>query len=203
MGAPFLMVFAIGSLFFAPLQAQVNRDLNQKASYPAGPAVQRTITRTFDFTYTERNFIPPFRIGLETSTSSLVDTPEHAMATRARAMAASEYDKWLATWDGEAKSQFAEEYQVPAKLGEQKRLWHAVFSVGQIVLFKRIETRQFVILTYRVLDQKGTNIGRLELPSVFRKVDGGWLGTQELSADPLLEESPWMTGQSSAQKEVR
>jgi hypothetical protein len=203
MSANYTIPLMIAACCVLSAQAPVDRDSNPKASYPSGAPVQRTVSRTLEYTYTQRDFVPPYRMSAGGRTASRFDTPDQTMIVRSDAMVASDYDGWLSTWDDDAKARFALEYASPARLDEQKRQWHGILAVGRMALFKQIETRSFVILTYRVLDQQGRDIGHLELPSVFRKIGARWFGTQELSTDPLLGESPWMTGQDTLRREIR
>ena len=190
-------------LLFWQLAAQVKSTTVIRAAYPATPARQQTLTQTLEFTYLEGDFKPPYRIPAEPQQNGSFRTPEETMSVRASAMISQDYDLWLSTWDDSARAQFLHESTGPAAVAERKRQWRAMFSVSQMVLFKRIETREFVILTYKMLDEQGRNVGQFELPSVFQKIGNRWIGTQRLAADPLLIESPWISMQSMVVREVK
>jgi hypothetical protein len=164
---------------------------------------QQTLTSTLKFTYIEREFVPPYRIPVTSSTGNSFASAEQTAQLRANAMMNGDYELWLSTWDDDARAQFVEQMRKPGALEQQKQLWKSVFSVSRMVLFKRIETEDYIILTYRMLDQQGLNVARLELPSVFHKVAGKWLGTQKLANSILLQESPWMTGKDSVRREIK
>lgn len=161
------------------------------------------LTHTLEFTYVERDFLPPFRIQAQQQLNGVPSSPENTMRVRALAMMRQDYEGWLSTWDADARAGFPSEIQDPASVAERKRQWRAIFSVSRMVLFRKIETRQLVILTYKMLDENGNNVGQFELPSVFQETDGKWLGTQQLAADPLLIESPWISKRSIVEREVK
>jgi hypothetical protein len=125
------------------------------------------------------------------------------MRTRALAMTQLNYDLWLTTWDAPSQQILRQQNSSQTAIDSQKHLWQVFFSRGQQVLFKQIETKGYVILTYRVISPEGQDLGSLELPSVFHKVGDKWLGTQDLASDALLFESPWMTNTEKAEREAK
>ena len=79
--------------------------------------------------------------------------------------------------------------------------WKEIFDIARFVLTTRIESGEYVVLTYRVLTIEGQDMQNgLEMPVIFHKVDGSWRATQTLSSDLLVLESPWVSGQNEVEE---
>lgn len=125
-------------------------------------------------------------------------TPESAFISRMTAIKNLDYAGWLLSWDDESR-----------KLAEAKfekenmprdywlKVWKNRFVFGSIKLVRKIETRGYVIFTYRLYNQKGVQTGMFEMPSTFKEVEGQWKATLDLRADVLLISSPWVSGENS------
>src|SRR5262249_10434519 len=129
-------------------------------------------------------------------------TPEGAMAAKASALAALDYDWWLDCWDPASRDFLMHQP------GKDKKYWleqvNAQYVTNRFKLLHRVQMRGLVILTHTLVDPGGGNVAQgFEIPSFFKKVGNRWYSTQELSADPLPQLSPWVTGRASAEVEVR
>jgi hypothetical protein len=176
----------------------------QSPAYPAESNQEHTVSITYQYTYDERLFAPPFVIAAVSPMARTFASPEATMIARASAMKDLDYDAWLATWDEHAKAEMEQRAkQSGRKLNDVVDQWRGIMKAGRIMMVRRIQTGQFVVLTYRVVDSTGKDISQLELPSVFHLVGDQWLGTQELSSDELLLESPWVSEVAHVERTVR
>lgn len=175
----------------------------QDPSYPAGPSEEHKVTISYRYTYQETRLDVPFSLE-EGNVSRQVSKPEEAMIARVVAMKRLDYPAWLETWDPQAKQQMEERAKqpdtTPTALTAQ---WRGVLNTARMMMVRRIQTGEYVILTYRLIDRSGRDVGRLEFPSVFHLVGDRWLGTQDLASDFLLLESPWNTGVDRVERTVR
>ena len=180
---------SISSSQIAPDQEWAN------PAYVAQSSQEHKVSITYRYTYEERIFTPPLVVESLAANARTFMSPESTMIARASAMKELDYAGWLATWDQPSQLQMEQRAkQAGLKLSDVVDQWRGILKAGQIMMVRRIQTGQFVILTYRIVDSSRRDIGQLELPSVFHLVGDQWLGTQELSTDELLLESPWITG---------
>ncbi len=173
-------------------------------AYPAQASEQHTVTLKYSYTYEERQFTPSYPIGPLPRNQWAFTSPESAMITRGAAMKQLDYEGWLGTWDDLSKStmeQRAKEHNQELKAVVDQ--WRGILEVGRMTMVRRIQSGQYVILTYRIVDETGRDIGQMELPSVFHQVDGRWQGTQDLSSDILLLESPWVTREQHVERTLQ
>jgi len=170
-------------------------------AYPAQSSEQHTVTLKYKYTYEERQFIPSHSIEPSPRNTWAFTSPESAMIARASAMKQLDFEGWLATWDQPSQLEMQEKAKKRNhELSEIVDQWKGILEVGRMSMVRRIKTGEYVIITYRVVDETGLDIGQVELPSVYHLVDGRWLGTQGLSSDVLLLESPWATGQQHVER---
>ncbi|HEY6251806.1 MAG TPA: hypothetical protein VI685_17750 [Candidatus Angelobacter sp.] len=170
-------------------------------AYPAQPSDQHTVTLKYSYIYQERQFMPSYSLEALPKNRWEFTSPESAMIARGAAMRQLDYEGWLTTWDELSKSlmeQRAKEHH--QELSAVIDQWKGILEAGKMTMVRRIQTGPYVILTYRIVDDAGKDIGQIELPSVFHLVEGRWLGTQDLSRDILLLESPWVTGQQHVER---
>jgi hypothetical protein len=173
-------------------------------SYPARASEEHTVTLKYSYTYEERQLTPSYSIEPLPATVWNFASPESAMIARASAMKQLDYENWLATWDQSSQAEMQQRArQNNRELSDIVDQWRGILEVGRMVMVRRIQTGQYVILTYRVVDDSGRDIGQIELPSVFHLVKDRWLGSQELSSDILLLESPWVTGTQHVERTLR
>jgi hypothetical protein len=173
-------------------------------AYPARPSEEHTVTLKYSYTYDERQFTPAYAIEPLSKDRRTLTSPESAMIARGAAMKELDYEGWLATWDDPSKSEMeqrAKEHNHELRTITDQ--WREVLVAGHMAMVRRIQTGNYVIVTYRIVDDAGQDISGIELPSVFHLVDGQWLGTQELSGDVLLLESPWVTGKEHVERVIR
>jgi hypothetical protein len=173
-------------------------------AYPAKPSEERTVTITYHYRYEERIFTPPVPIEAVALSSRTFDTPESAFIARVSGMKESDYKGWLTTWDVPSRLQLQQRAQEPG-FSPQAMIdqWRGILDLARMTMVRSIKTGSFIILTYKVINKEGKDIGQLELPSVFHLVDDRWMGTQELSRDFLLLESPWITGATHVERTAK
>ena len=164
----------------------------------ASPAQRRkTVTEHFD--YVEMEYAPsPVLTQFVSCDEASFATPEQAFVSRLSAMVAGDYEWWMEHWD--AESQVIVNAR-NAQSGETPQDWIKRWS-DQLIslrfkLVRRVETGDFVVVTYQLVDQDGADASGvgLEFPTAFRKVEGRWMATQMLAADALMNLSPWSSGE--------
>jgi len=175
-----------------------------KPLYKTAKGQQKTITQVDKFPYREQVYQPPVTIkGLAKSQYRYV-TPEDAMVSRFSAMMNGDYEGWLASWD--AKSQrLLKQLDAEPNRGPDKRIaqWKGLFEKAKPVLIRRIQTGQYVIITYKLLTADGKDAGMFEFPTVLHEVGGLWSGTEDLSGDALPTMSPWVSGKLADEVDIR
>lgn len=197
-----ISIMAVLLLTISLLSAAPNQEWLTPA-YPAQPSEQYTVTLKYSYTYEERQFASWYSLEALPKNQWAFTSPESAMIARGAAMRQMDYEGWLATWDASSKTlmeQRAKEHH--QELSAVVDQWKDILEIGKMTMVRRIQTGQYVILTYRIVDEAGRDIGQIELPSVFHRVDEHWLGTQDLSRDILLLESPWVTGEQHVERTI-
>lgn len=172
--------------------------------YRTTPAVQKEITATEHYTYRVAEYQPPVTIQAVPKPSWRWTTPEEAMISRTSAMMISDYDAFMAAWDPASRAESVQSYGGSGQTEEKwLQQWKEIFAIGRMVMTRRIDTGEYAIITYRVLTFDGQDVGGgLELPTVFVKNDGRWAATQALKRDPLVLQSPWVSGQDQIERTV-
>lgn len=197
------MLIAIATLL--PLTLTLLRAASEQEwltpAYPAQPSERHVVTLRYSYVYEERQFVPSYPIEPLSRNQWELGSPESAMIVRASAMKQLDYEGWRTTWDEASKAEMEKQVKDHGReLSDLVDQWRGVLAAGRMAMVRRVQTGQYVILTYRIVDATGRDLGQIELPSVFHLVDGRWLGTQDLSSDVLLLESPWVTGKQQVER---
>ena len=171
--------------------------------FKAGETQVKEITQIDHFPYLEQLYQPSFTIEERPEGQDRFGSPEEAMISRTSEMMHADYDAWLAAWDP-ASQKMTEKIEQQQKITPQNRLqmWKAAFTRSRFTLAHRIQTGQYVILTYQ-LTVDGRPAYPAEFPVIFHQLEGRWYATQDLSKDPLPSASPWLSGQNKVEVEVR
>lgn len=175
-----------------------------KPLYRTAKGVERTIIQVDKFPYRESTYTSTQPIEILPKDRYRFITPEDSLVSRLSAMANLDYDGWLKTWDDKSQA-FLKQVDARPEFGAQKRInqWKGVFSAVKPVLVRRIETGSYVIVTYKLVNKDGKDVGIFEFPTALKEVGGLWLGTEELSSDPLMNLSPWVSGKMSEEADAR
>jgi hypothetical protein len=163
----------------------------------------RTVVRYYD--YQERQFSPPIIVKKVPLDKLAFDQVEHAFISRISVMMEGDFDRWLGTWDPRSRSRFlAREKSLGRTSDYWPNWWKDVFTHAHYLLTRRIDAGPYVILTYRMVDANGNDVGQgLEIPAIFKEENGLWFATADLSSDVFAPASPWVSGEMSHEQEVR
>ena len=158
-------------------------------TYPTTAPIEGKVTVADRYSYREQRYDPPVKVDHRVPKElQRDDTPEMAMIGRVSAMMNQDYEWWLSTWDQEAQRLTADNDRAMGRTAAYwLQWWDDMFRSGTVALVRRIETRQYVVLTYRLVAPSGEDVGGgMELPVVFRKVESRWLATLDLREDVLV-----------------
>lgn len=164
------------------------------------------LTLVTHYPYSERRYETPILVERPVpEVARRQGTPEEAMISRVSAMMAGEYEAWLDTWDEASRRLTIANNEAEGRTSDYfLQWWEDTFRFARIALVRRIETGPYVVVTYRLLTPSGEDAGNgVEFPAVFREVDGRWLATLDLRADPLVPASPWVSGETRMERTVR
>lgn len=166
---------------------------------------EKEFTTITHFVYREMKFDPPVLIQPIAKAAERYGTAEEAMVSRVSAMMALEYEWFMTTWDSASRKLTVERDQAAGRTKDfWLQQWKDMFRFARVKLVRRIETREYVILTYHLVTPEGKDIGQgIEFPAVFKISDGRWAATQDLAADDLPDASPWVTGKREIERTVR
>jgi hypothetical protein len=196
---------ALVTLALGGLQAQPSDKPWVSPQHPAGPSVIESFVETNRYSYTVALYAPPLLVAQPVpKAEARDDTPERAFISRISAMMAGDYEWWLSTWDENGRRVTQERDRKSGNTPDGwRRQWAAIFSGSRMELRKRIVTGEYVVLTYVLRSSEGQQANELELPAVLRQREGRWQSTQDLSSDPLLPASPWISGVNDKDITVR
>ena len=97
------------------------------------------------------------------------------------------YAQWLSHWDAESqKMLIKEDAEQKRPSGKWPEIWRNVLAGQRIVLKSKLETGQYVLLSYSLLGQID-NKETFHSLYVAKQQNGVWVGTQELSKDALRQ----------------
>lgn len=128
--------------------------------------------------------------------------PDRALLNVLSAMNAKNYEWWVSLWDQATKAdQSAALGKAPHLIDGLKREWAAELKDKDVVLWRWIETREYVMVTYKLKDKKNTNQLSEEKGIVFVLEGGLWKATKKYSADLFLKAV--LKGQNKAVVTIR
>ncbi len=170
-------------------------------AFPASaPDVQRLIVEDSYF-YQVRTFTPAVKVKPVTRAAASYGTPEDAAIARISALVAGDFAWFRSGWTQQAQIVLDEQDKLTNQTPEfWKNLWAKIFTGRQVELTHRIETGEYMLIAYRVLGA-GKDGKDVELIDALKKVDGQWLGTQEISRDPVL--NYWRTPETPIKRIIR
>jgi hypothetical protein len=173
-------------------------------AYPTTPPEDKVITTIDTIHYEERRFEPELVVEAIPPGAESYASPEQAFISRLSAMIRGDYDRFMASWDDLSRqlteANDAERGQTPTLYIET---WRSIFDAAKATMVRRIDTGDYVVITYKYVLPDGTVLVDIEFPGMFREFDDGWRATQELARDDLLAISPWVTGQTDVTQVVR
>lgn len=177
--------------------APANRLPWTQPAHPATAPQPRRMTSVDVYTYRERQYQPIFVFDPHTVPATASATPEDAVVQRFRAMAKEDYNAWLATWNPVTRAEFEQQQKTQGQSPESwTAQWRNVLARARISLVRRIDTGEFVIITYKILRSSSAAESK-ELHLALSKLGNQWFATNELRRDGLMLYAPWLTGKDS------
>lgn len=169
--------------------------------FPAtAPETQRIVVEDSYF-FQVRTFTPAVKVKYITRAAASYRTPEDAAIARISALVATDFAWFRSGWTEQAQAVL----EAQDKLTGQTptfwvNLWQRIFANRQIELTHRIETGEYVLIAYRIIGA-GEGGKDVEMIDALKKDKDRWLGTQEISGDPVL--SYWRTPEKPIKRIVR
>ena len=167
---------------------------------PSEPVAFKEIIK---YTYRLQSFTPPFRVEAVAKGAAGYKTPEEAMIARTSALMAADVDWWLSIWDQKSRDQ---QKELLAQTGRKEAMtssWKDVFAKNRLQLLHKVTYGNYVIVTYRMVNVDTGKTGDAELPVVFKNEGGVWRSTNDLHADAILLQSPWIDGRLATEVVVK
>jgi hypothetical protein len=174
-----------------PIDTQHQKDVPYgpslpKPLYPSTERVQKEFTVRYIYDYAMSTYTPAITLPKVPRAQVDRSTPEGALIALVSAVQLGDYDGWIQCWD-EAGQKF---YEDDAKAHKRDNAqWMKAYQQSlagkSIVLTYRIETVGYVVLDIRIVDPAHPNVGT-PAPTVFKRVNGQWMSTNDLSASHFL-----------------
>ncbi len=174
------------------LLATVTLAVAQESKYHMTAPEHLQVSEKLVYNYTHRKYDPPVVVDL--SKEGLQnDTPEDAAISLTRAMARGDYAGFNRGWTPESlkimDAKDKENHQGPEFW---TKAWLQAFKGRKVEMRDRVDTGNYVIIDMISMPLNSTSPNDLgEIPWVLVKdAKGHWLGTQDLSSDPVLKDWP-------------
>lgn len=179
----------------------------QTAAFAAAPVFPATAPETRrlvvedSYFFQVRTFTPAVKVKYVTRAAASYRTPEDAAIARISALVAHDFAWFRSGWTEQAQAVLeAQDKRTGQTPTFWVNLWQKVFANRQIELTHRIETGEYVLIAYRIIGA-GEGGKDVEMIDALKKENEQWLGTQEVSSDPVL--SHWRTPDKPVKRIVR
>ena len=148
------------------LMAFVNTDIAAQGmapswvwpTHPTSEPIEKTFTVVDIYRYTEREFTPAFTVKAVTKKDRSSETPEKAAISRFSSMIKLDYDWWMSTWLADDRPIVQERGLAEGRDPEfWVQWWRDSFRFSRVRLTRRIDSGDFVILTYHLVLEDGTD----------------------------------------------
>lgn len=177
----------IGSVIAAVLALSSSHAWSQVGGTTAPEAVAESRLLIVEATY-------PFDVKLisapmpEVASSVLGRTPEETLALQFQAMRSLDWNAFLRTWEAPTAQGFENEVATKRRnLDEVRAQWTRSLRDARVMLTAKINFRDYILIEYSLTRP---DLSKPLVDTVaFKKTDGGWKMTQELSKHPIL--SSW------------
>jgi len=172
----------------------------------AAPALHAIVVEN-EYQFLVRQYAPAVEVNLVGRDHASYGTPESAAIAGISAMASGDFEWFRSTWD-EASRRILEERDTQLKQDRSfwTKAWERAFTDRRVELTARIETGDYVLIVYRLAPRSGTtatakSADTMELIVPLKSVNGKWMATQELAADPVL--AHWKTPEIRPRRVIR
>jgi hypothetical protein len=168
--------------------------------YKTSAPEKQKVVEELTYYYEVSSYTPA--IPVDVTKTATASTPEGAAMQLLEAMHSQDFDRWLRLWTPESqefmRSQFKKNGTGPEVF---KNAWSKLFTGHTVALTKRIETGPYVFVVATFSPAQGVPGQPLDMEFVFKQVDGTWMATQDLAADPVLNN--WKNPNSVTRRVVR
>jgi hypothetical protein len=175
-----------------------------QAQYKTSVPEKQKVVEDLVYYYEVSSYTPP--IPVDVTKTANASTPEGAAMQLLEAMHSQDFDRWLRLWTPESQQLMKSRYQTNGTSPEVfKNGWSKAFAGHTVALTKKVETGAYVLIVATFSPSGGaasaTPAQPLDMEFVFKQVDGAWMATQELAADPVLNN--WKNPNSVTRRVVR
>jgi hypothetical protein len=158
--------------------------------FPTSEPVANRIVVEEEYGFSVRRYTPAVELKPVPRGSANYETPEATTIAMLSAMATRDLDWFRSLWDAESARLMEEkDKQQGHDAAFWTSTWDKAFRNRRITITTRIDTGKYVLIGYELNSlsadgQATADVIQLDVP--LKQVDGRWLGTQELSNDPVL-----------------
>jgi hypothetical protein len=175
-----------------------------QALYKTSVPEKQKVVEELTYYYEVSSYTPP--VPVDVTKTANASTPEGAAMQLLEAMHSLDFDRWLRLWTPESQELMKSQYKKNGTSPDVfKNGWSKAFAGRTVALTKKIETGPYVILVATLSPVGGAASAApaqpVEMEFVFKQVNGAWMATQELAADPVL--NSWKEPNSVSRRVVR
>jgi hypothetical protein len=175
-----------------------------QAQYKTSAPEKQKVVEELTYYYEVSSYTPA--VPVDVTKTANPSTPEGAAMQLLEAMHSQDFDRWLRLWTPESQELMKSQYKKNGTGPEVfKNGWSRAFAGHTVALTKKIETGPYVIVVATLSPVGGAATAPqaqpVEMQFVFKQVNGAWMATQELAADPVL--NSWKEPNSVARRVVR
>lgn len=172
--------------------------------YKTSAPEKQKVVEELTYYYEVSSYTPP--VPVDVTKTANASTPEGAAMQLLEAMHSLDFDRWLRLWTPESQELMKSQYKKNGTSPDVfKNGWSKAFTGRTVTLTKKIETGPYVILVATLSPTGGaasaTPAQPVEMQFVFKQVNGNWMATQEMAADPVL--NSWKEPNSVSRRVVR
>lgn len=174
-----------------------------QAPYKTSAPEKDKVVEELTYYYEVSSYTPPVPVDVTKTASA--STPEGGAMQLLEAMHSLDFDRWLRLWTPESQQIMKSQYQKNGTSPDVfKNGWSKAFNGRSVTLTKKIESGPYVIVVATLSPTGGasaTPAQPIEMQFVFKQVNGAWMATQEMAADPVLNN--WKEPNSVTRRVVR
>ena len=158
--------------------------------FPTSEPVANRIVVEEEYGFSVRRYTPAVELKPVARGRANYETPEATTIAMLSAMATRDLDWFRSLWDAESARLMEEKDK---QQGHDAAFWISTWDKAlrdrRITITTRIDTGKYVLIAYELRSlsanaEASADVIQLEVP--LKQVDGRWVGTQDLSSDPVL-----------------
>jgi hypothetical protein len=172
--------------------------------YKTSAPEKQKVVEELTYYYEVSSYAPP--VPVDVTKTANANTPEGAAMQLLEAMHSLDFDRWLRLWTPESQELMKSQYKKNGTSPDVfKNGWSKAFAGHSVALTKKIETGPYVIVVATLSPVGGAASAApaqpVEMQFVIKQVNGAWMATQEMAADPVLNN--WKEPNSVTRRVVR